>query len=302
MLIFFLQILEHGLLFSIVALGVYITFRILNFPDLTVDSSFTLGAAIVAITLIQGMNPFFALFFASIAGAIAGFFTGILHTRLKITPLLAGIITMVGLYSINLRIMGRPNIPLFGVKNTIIDIFEKIPLRRELAVLLGSFLILIFLKILLDLFFKTEFGLTIRATGDNEEMAKTQGINPDITKIVGISLSNGLVAFSGGLFAQYQGFADIGMGIGMIIIGLAMVIIGETIFRKKGIEMATLAVILGAVVYRFIVALALKYGYNIGFRPTDLKLITAILVILALSAPFLRSKKKGVFINHKKNA
>ena len=275
---FILHSVEEGLLFGILALGVYISFRVLNFPDLSVDGSYPLGAAIAGIMIVQGISPFFTLPVAVLAGALAGLLTGILHTKLKINPLLAGILTMICLYSINLRIMGRPNIslsPYLGHK-TIISILKglNLPLKNIYLIPLVFFLVVLVLKLLLDLFLHTQLGLAIRATGDNEEMARAEGINTDTTKLVGLSLSNGLVALAGALFAQYQGFADIGMGIGMIIAGLASVITGEALIRGRTISLITMEVVMGAIAYRLAIAAALRWGYNFGFKPTDLKLLT----------------------------
>jgi len=275
---FILHSVEEGLLFGILALGVYISFRVLNFPDLSVDGSYPLGAAIAGIMIVQGISPFFTLPVAVLAGALAGLLTGILHTKLKINPLLAGILTMICLYSINLRIMGRPNIslsPYLGHK-TIISILKglNLPLKNIYLIPLVFFLVVLVLKLLLDLFLHTQLGLAIRATGDNEEMARAEGINTDTTKLVGLSLSNGLVALAGALFAQYQGFADIGMGIGMIIAGLASVITGEALIRGRTISLITMEVVMGAIAYRLAIAAALRWGYNFGFKPTDLKLHT----------------------------
>jgi len=293
---FFLHSVEEGLLFGILTLGVYISFRVLNFPDLSVDGSYPLGASIAGMMIFRGINPFLTLPVAILAGALAGLMTGILHTKLKIAPLLAGILTMICLYSINLRIMGRPNIslsPYLGHK-TVISVLKgfNLPLKSIYLIPLVFFLVVLALKLLLDLFLHTELGLGIRATGNNEEMARAEGINTDTTKIVGLSLSNGLVALAGALFAQYQGFADVGMGIGMIIAGLASVITGEALIRGRTINLITLEVIVGAIVYRLAIAAALKWGYNLGFKPTDLKLLTGLLVIIILAFPVLRTKIK----------
>ena len=293
---FALSALNEGMLFSILALGVFISFRILHFPDLTVDGSYPLGAAVAAILIVKNVDPITATLIALLAGGIAGIFTGVLHTKLKIAPLLSGILSMICLYSINLRIMGRPNIslsPYLGYK-TLITYLKKIPLpfSTHYTILLFFVAIVIISKVLIDLFFHTEIGLAIRATGDNELMIRSQGVNTDITKLIGLSLSNALVALSGALYAQYQGFSDIGMGIGMIVAGLASVITGQALIPGKKLWMMSLAVITGAVVYRAVLAAALKWGYNFGFKPTDLKLITGLLVVIILSFPVLRSKFK----------
>lgn len=293
---FILHSVEEGLLFGILALGVYISFRVLSFPDLSVDGSYPLGAAVAGVMIFRGVNPFLTLPVAVLAGALAGLLTGFLHTKLKIAPLLAGILTMICLYSINLRVMGRPNIslsPYLGHK-TVLSILKglNLPLKNIYLIPLVFFLVVLVLKLLLDLFLHTELGLAIRATGDNEEMARAEGINTDITKLIGLSLSNGLVALAGALFAQYQGFADIGMGIGMIIAGLASVITGEALIRGRTISLITVQVVVGAIAYRLAIAAALKWGYNFGFKPTDLKLLTGLLVITILAFPVLRAKIK----------
>lgn len=264
--------IELGLLYALMALGVYITFRILDFPDLTVDQSFTTGAAIAAIMITNDISPWLATLAAFGGGLIAGACTGLLHTKGKINGLLSGILMMIALHSINMRILGAPNLSLLGVDN----IFSS------MSVLLFMFIVAFVVKVLLDVFFKTDLGLALRATGDNERMIRSFGANTDTTKLVGISLSNGLVALSGAFLAQYQGFADISMGIGMIVVGLASVIIGEAIVGKRSIFLATLSVIIGAVVYRIVVMIALRVP---GFETSDLKIITAVIVILALLIP-----------------
>ncbi|WP_438318500.1 ABC transporter permease [Candidatus Caldatribacterium sp. SIUC1] len=291
---FFLYSVQEGLLFGILALGVFITFRCLNFPDLTVDGSYPLGAAVFALMMYRGYGPVAGVVSALAAGALAGLFTGVLHTFSRIPALLSGILTMICLYSINLRIMGRPNISLsenLGHRTIFVilrDAFSTIP---EVYVrFLFLFALLVVLKFLLDAFLQTEIGLSIRATGDNETLVATQGINPDDMKLIGISLSNALVALSGAMFAQYQSFVDINMGIGMVISGLASVIVGEVLLRGKTIFMMTLQVIVGSVVYRLATAVALNWGYSIGFKPYDLKLFTGILVIVILSFPVLKEK------------
>lgn len=277
--------LEQGLVFGIMALGVYLTFRILDFPDLTVDGSFPLGAAVAARLILAGQSPFLATGLAMIAGIGAGIITGILNTKLKITGLLSGILTMTGLYSINLRIMGRANIPLIN-KPRVFSFLQQFGLSEKMSVL-GTFLIIVLaMKFIIDWFLSTELGLAVRATGDNKDMIRSLGVNTDNTVILGLAISNGLVALSGALVAQYQGFTDVKMGIGMIIIGLASVIIGETVFKSVDIRWATLAVIGGSIVYRTVITLALRMNLN----PNDLKLITALLVIIALGAPTIREK------------
>jgi putative ABC transport system permease protein len=283
--------LELGILYGVMALGVYLTFRVLNFPDLTVDGSFTTGAAMAGFLLLNDVNPVLATLAGGVAGLIAGAITGLLHTYGHIDGLLAGILTMIGLWSINLRIMGRANLPLLR-QDTVFT-----PLRElgtgpkglmgtwtSIAILAALVLILNFV---LDWFLTTNLGLAIQATGDNEDMIRSFGVNTQLTKILTLSLSNGFVAVCGALIAQYQGFADISMGIGLILIGLASVILGQAILGQRRIWQATLAVVVGAVIYRLIIFLALKAGLN----PNDMRAITALLVVLALLLPrwgFLR--------------
>ncbi|KMY50703.1 ABC transporter permease [Peribacillus loiseleuriae] len=300
---------ESGLIYAIMALGVYLTFRILDFPDLTVDGSFVTGAAVTAIMLVNGYSPLISTGAALLAGFAAGSITGLLHTKGKINPLLSGILMMIALYSINLRIMGKSNIPLFS-ESTIItsvkDFWVKTGLDSFLnkgmeviglgnstpstwAIIFIMLVISLAIKFALSLFLKTEIGLAIRATGDNQAMVKSFSTNTDNMKVLGLAVSNALVAFSGSLIAQYNGFSDIGMGIGMIVIGLASVIIGEAIFGAKTIARATLAVIGGAIVYRLVVALALQVQF---LQTGDVKLITAAIVIGALIIPQLKDKQK----------
>jgi putative ABC transport system permease protein len=270
---------ELGLLYALMALGVYITFRILDFPDLTVDGSFATGGAIAAIMITNGYSPWLASLGALAGGLAAGACTGLLHTKGKINGLLSGILMMIALYSINLRIMGRPNLSLLGETT----LFTSAPPLLLIAV------VILLVKLLLDAFFKTDLGLALRATGDNPRMIGSFGADTDKTKIFGISLSNGLVALSGALIAQQSGFGDISMGIGMIVIGLASVIIGEAIFGSLTVFRATLAAVLGSIVYRIVVALALRVEW---LDASDLKLITALIVIVALVLPSARRSWK----------
>ncbi|AYK05720.1 ABC transporter permease [Brevibacillus laterosporus] len=280
--------LEQGLLFAVMALGVYLTFRILNFPDLTVDGSFALGGAMAATLISEGTNPVLATLVATGGGALAGAFTGVLTTKGKINGLLAGILTMIALYSINLRTMGKSNVPLLR-ETTLYSIAKdmSIPDFTVNGITLFSgvaflFLVGVFLlKGILDYFLHSDIGLDLRATGDNPTMIRSYGVGTDGTLIMGLALSNALVALSGALIAQFQGFGDVNMGIGMIIIGLASVIIGEVIVGDKSIMRATFAVIIGSLLYRFVIAYALK----VGLSPGDMKLITALLVIVALTLP-----------------
>lgn len=267
---------ESGLLYALMALGVYITFRILDFPDLTVDGSFTTGAAIGTVMTIAGTPPWLAVICAFFGGALAGTCTGLLHTKGKINGLLSGIIMMIALYSINLRILGKPNVSLRGEEN----VFDSA------SIIVVGLILAIVVKLALDMFFKTNIGLSLRATGDNSRMIRSFGANTDVTTILGVALSNALVACSGALIAHSQNAANNSMGIGMIVIGLASVIIGEAIFGAKTIFRATLAVVLGAIIYRVIYALALRVEW---LDAQDMKLITAIIIICALVVPTVRN-------------
>ena len=292
---------ESGAIYAIMALGVYLTFRVLDFPDLTVDGSFVTGAAVASISIMNGLPPLLGTILGALAGFIAGCITGVLHTKGKINALLSGILMMIALYSINLRIMGQPTLSLLNdstLKTQLISLWEKTGIDGVLNNLLSvlglerfpatwgivifMIFVIIVIKIIVDYFLKTEVGLALRATGDNQRMIRSFSANTDTLIIVGVGISNGLVAFSGALIAQHGGFADVGMGIGLIVIGLASVIIGEALFGTKTIARATLAVILGAIVYRIVVTLALR----VEFLDTgDMKLITSLLVIVALVAP-----------------
>jgi putative ABC transport system permease protein len=275
--------LEQGLVYGVMALGVYLTFRVLQFPDLTVDGSFPLGGAVAASLIVKGVPPLLATAIAMIAGSLAGSITGVLHTKLRVTAILAGILTMTGLYSVNLRIMGRANIPLLRQTTIFTQLEELLPAVSALALLFFLILALV-LKLLLDAFLNTSYGMAMRAVGDNPDMIRSLGVDTQAMTITGLSLSNGLVALSGALVAQYQGFADIGMGIGTIVVGLASVILGHGIVRARGVFGATVGVLAGAVVYR----LAIFFALRIGLAPTDLRIVTAVLVMVALSAPTLK--------------
>lgn len=277
--------MEQGLMYALMVLGVYLSFRILNYADLTVDGSFTLGAATVAALITSGSNPWLANGLAFIAGCLAGVFTGILHTKFKITTLLSGILTMTALYSINLRIMGKANISLLRMR-TIFSDFTSLPFLEEYGVLLLSLLTVVIIGFLVYIFLQTEFGLALRATGDNELMIRSLGVNTQLMKITGLALSNGMVALAGSYVAQNQLFADISMGIGMIIIGLASVIIGEVLIGTSSLVRTIIAVLCGAVIYRFIIAIVLQ----LGLEATDLKLVTALIVICALISPGIKKK------------
>jgi putative ABC transport system permease protein len=291
MALILIHALEQGFVYGIAALGVFITYRILNFPDLTVDGSFVTGAAIASSLLVtRGLDPLLVLGIAFAAGSLAGVVTGLLNTRLGITDLLAGVLSMIMLYSINLRIMGRPNISLLRTETITRKIAAGFPALGDVSVLLFLALVALSIKVLLDLFFKTEIGLTLRATGDNERMIIAQGVNTKRMKVAGLALSNGLVALSGALVAQYSGFADVGMGIGTIVTGLAAVIIGGSLIHSRRIFWMTTSVLIGSLIYRTAVMFALRYGYVIGFQASDLKLVTSLLVIIALVGPAFRER------------
>ncbi|WP_054950493.1 ABC transporter permease [Numidum massiliense] len=273
--------IDLGLIYAITALGVFLTFRILDLPDLTVDGSFTTGAAVATKLIVSGYSPLLATGAAIVAGALAGFITGLLHTKGNINGLLAGILTMIALYSINLRIMEKANLPLLR-EETLFSTMQSSGLLGTTQSILLLAAVAIVVKLVIDWFLHTEIGLSIQATGDNQEMIRSLGVNTDHTKIWGLSISNGLVGLSGAMIAQYQGYADIGMGIGLILVGLASVIIGQAIFRSNKIVIATFAVIVGAVLYRIVIKFALDIEW---FDPSDMKLVSAVLVIIALIVP-----------------
>ncbi len=283
----------EGLVYGFVAIGVYITFRVLAFPDLTVDGSFPLGGSVVGILIIRGVNPWLATLAALFAGLLAGLGTSLLNTKLRINALLSGILMMVGLYSINLMIMGRANIPLLRE----ITIFDQVAqlFNTKTGITLAIIFVLIIaviVLIILNWFLRTEIGLALRATGQNPQMVRGLGGDTDMTTILGVSISNGLVAFSGAIIAQNQGFTDVGMGIGIIILGLASVIIGEGIFRPRTITAILLAVVGGAFTYRLFISVALR----LGLPPTNLKLVTALLVIFALAVPYIQKRLRHEWV------
>jgi len=280
--------IEIGLIFGLVALGVYLSFRVITFPDLTVDGSFPLGGAVAAALIVAGIDPFVATAAAIIAGAAAGALTAWLNVRLRIMQLLASILVMIALYSINLRVMGKPNVALIN-DPTVFTLFDFGGLPEYMLKPLVLLVIVIVAKLLIDLFFASETGLAMRATGGNPRMARAQGISTDRQTIVGLALSNALVALAGALFVQSQGGADISMGIGTIVIGLAAVIIGETILPARSLVITTAACIVGALLYRFFIALALNSDF-IGLQAQDLNLVTALLVAFALLVPAYKRK------------
>ena len=280
--------LEQGLAYALVALGIALTFRVLAFPDLTVDGSFPLGGAVAARLIVAGVDPVLAAAAATLAGFVAGSLTGLLNTRLKINSLLAGILMMTILYSVNLRIMGRANIQLLD-RPTVFSAMENMDVTRYVPVVLFFFVVTMAVKILLDLFLHTQYGMALRATGDNEDMIRSLGVNTDNATVFGLGLSNAMVSLSGALVAQDQGFSDVGMGIGMIVAGLASIIIGEALVKPKSVFRLSLAAVVGSVAYRFIISL----GLRLGLAPTDLKMATGFMVIVALGIPAIRGKREG---------
>lgn len=272
--------LEVGLVYGVMALGVFLTFRVLNFPDLTVDGSFTTGAATAAVAILNGWNPFLAAGLGFVAGFVAGAITGLLHTKGKIDGLLAGILTMIGLWSINLRIMGSANVPLLRAETMFSPLREAKLMGSPQSIALFAVVLVLFGGAVVW-FLRTDLGLSIRATGDNGPMISSFGVSTDFTKILTLGLSNGLVGLCGALVAQYQGYADISMGVGLILVGLASVIMGQALLGQRYLWLAVAAVIVGSVLYRIIIFAALE----VGLDPNDMKLITALLVIVALLLP-----------------
>ncbi len=272
-----------GLIWGIMAIGVYITFRVLDFADLTVDGTFATGGAALVMSMIAGCNIYLALIIAFAAGCVAGLITGILNTQLGIPPILAGILTQLALYSINLRILGKSNQPISAYNYNLIASMTNI---KQAIIVVSLFVVAIIA--ILYWFFGTEIGHSIRATGSNHNMAKANGININIAKIIALVLSNGIVALAGGLFAQYQGFSDINMGRGAIVVGLAAVIIGEVIFGKifKNFALRLLAVAFGGIIYYIV----MQFVISLGLNTDDLKLLTAIIVAIFLGVPYLKNK------------
>jgi len=283
---------SQGIIWGIMTLGVYITFKVLDFPDLTVDGSFALGGAVSAILISNGMNPFITLFFSFLAGSLAGLATGILNTKLQIPGILAGILTMIALYSINIRVMGgRPNIPLLGMSTSLTIIQNILSLSKVVSDLLVGFVFSVFIVLIMYWFFGTEMGCAIRATGNNEKMIRALGVDTNVMKTIGLMISNALVSLSGALVTQSQGYADVGMGTGTIVIGLASVIIGEVIFGNRFNFLYKLSsIVMGSIIYRIIIAIVLQ----LGLKATDLKLLTAIIVAIALSVPVLNKKANKI--------
>ena len=283
---------SQGIIWGIMTLGVSITFKVLDFADLTVDGSFALGGAVSAILISNGMNPFITLFFSFLAGSLAGLATGILNTKLQIPGILAGILTMIALYSINIRVMGgRPNIPLLGMATSLTIIQNILSLSKVVSDLLVGFVFSVFIVLIMYWFFGTEMGCAIRATGNNEKMIRALGVDTNVMKTIGLMISNALVSLSGALVTQSQGYADVGMGTGTIVIGLASVIIGEVIFGNRFNFLYKLSsIVMGSIIYRIIIAIVLQ----LGLKATDLKLLTAIIVAIALSVPVLNKKANKI--------
>lgn len=276
---------SQGLLWSILALGVYITYRILDYADLTTEGSFPMGAAIAAKCILDGINPFLSTLLAAAGGMLAGFVTGMLHTKLKIPALLSGILTMTGLYSINLRIMGKANLPLLKQPTILSIASDTFHLSTKDTVLLVGILGAVLVIVCLWLLFRTEFGFALRATGDNPAMISALGVNTNKMKILGLMLGNALIALAGGLIGQYNGYSDVGMGTGTIVIGLASVIMGEVLFGKNCILRSLISVVCGSVLYRIIIAFVLGKG----LQPTDLKLFSALLLAVCLFLPSIKT-------------
>jgi len=296
-----------GLILSLLALGIFISFRVFDFPDITVEGSFTLGAVLGAMLIVKGMNPLLACVIAFAGGMIAGALTGLIHTRFKINPLLSGILVMTALYSVNLHVLGRSNLPMQGAM-TVFSPLEKISLwifggkekilllgwsvdAKDLLVLLAALIVISLICIVLRWFFRTHLGTAMRATGDNAQMIRALGVNTKNMIVFGIALANGLVALSGAMLAQFQGFADVQMGIGMMVWGLASVIIGQVVVGETSVGYVIFGAVLGSVLFRLLVAIALRLGMN----PNDLKIITAGFVFIALILPVLMKRRKGLF-------
>jgi putative ABC transport system permease protein len=286
------NMLEQGFLFSFLGLGVLLTFRFFRFPDLTAEGSYPLGGAVAATLLVGGMNPFLATGIAVLAGAAAGAVTALVHTKLRINNIISGIIVMTALYTVNLRVMGKANVSLLSTSSIFAEVANGlnaigVPARENAAVTIAvAFLLIVLAALALIAFLHTDLGLAVRATGENEAMIRSLGVNTDTTKLIGLAISNGAIALSGALVAQNHGFADIGMGIGILVTGAAAVLIGEAIFGDRSIERWIVAAIIGVLIYRFLVAFALR----VGLEPVDLRLITAFLLLSALAVPQLRSR------------
>lgn len=300
----------QGLIWAVLAIGVYLSYRLLDFADLSCEGTVTLGASIAATLIWRGVNPFLASFIAFVGGAVAGVVTGVLTTKLKIPPILSGILTMISCYSINIHIMsiatgtsGTANLSLSKYSSdTVYGMMKNLlGISRNYSALIVSFVVVAALVGILYLFFGTELGCTIRATGANEKMCRAQGINTDTAKIVGLAISNGMIALAGSMLCQYQNYSDVNMGVGAIVIGLASIIIGETVFMKaKNFALKLTGIVVGSVIYRIVVAIVILSG----MPSTDLKLMTAVIVMVALSLPIINSslsRKKSKGAEVKKN-
>lgn len=279
----FVGAVETGLVFALVALGSFVTFRLLDFPDLTVEGSFPLGAAVTAKLMVSGLDPWSATAIGALVGSSAGLATAFLNLKLRILHILASILIAIALYSVNIRIMGGPNVGLLNVQ-TVYTLGERMGIPSLYVPLIIVGVIVIAAKVLLDLFLATGFGLSLRAAGANPRMAKANGINVNLMICVGLAIANGLTGLAGGLFAQMLGAADVSMGIGVIVIGLAAVIGGTAVVPSRLIPMLTLACVVGSIVYRIAIAFALSSDF-VGLSASDVNLVTAILVVIALVAP-----------------
>ncbi len=282
--------LIEGLIFGIMVLGVFSTYRVLNFCDMTVDGSFPLGASVMAVLLVNGVNPVLALAAVILSGVIAGLCTTFIYTKFKIPDLLSGILMMTMLYSVNLRIMGKANISLYDVNTIFSGSFASLfPDEWGAVVIMLIFALVI--KAALDLFYHTDMGLTMGALGSNEQMVISQGVNPTTLRGIGICMGNAFASLSGALYAMYQGFADVGSGSGVVVSGLASLMLGEFILKSNKIALQTLRVLIGSIVYRALMYIARNYGWAVGMRADDLKLITGILIILCLALSRTNLKK-----------
>jgi putative ABC transport system permease protein len=291
---FWIVAITQGLAFAALAWGVYLASRVLRFADITPDGSFPLGGAVAASLIISGTDPLLATFLAIIAGMIAGYVTALLHTRLGVKDLLAGILVMTALFSVNLHVMGRSNVSLLNVKTVLADVHTIIPASvnwpDDVSLGLLFLVVTLVLGLIVTLYLKTDFGMAMRAVGDNPAMITAQGVDRRHMIELGLALANGFVAFSGALIAQLQGFADVGMGVGTLVAGMAAVIMGETLlFKRRGLGVTILMVAVGAILFRAMVALALRLGLN----PIDLKLATAAFVLAALALPQLRYGRRA---------
>lgn len=284
----FITALDMGLVFAIMAMGIFITFKILNLPDLTIDGSFTLGAAVAVMFTVNG-HPYLGVVAGFLSGAIAGIVTGFLYTRLNINPILSGILTMTGLYSINLRIMDKkPTVSIFG-SESLYTFFERF-LPEGYIKLIVNLVLVALIAVLLFCFLKTQLGMSMIAAGDNEDMVRASSINSNNMKLLGLAIGNALVATAGAIMVSYQGFADINSGTGMMVIGIASIIVGEAIFGRKSLVICFVGVIVGSIIYRYILAMALNLGLNAG----DLKILSSILVVVAVGLPSISKFFKGV--------